>query len=123
MPECVAPGAGGAKGLLEAGYRPGSGSDTDSRSNSSSSAASASESETSAAPGSSRAGGEGGAAQPLWRRQYVFVAATMPQEGGSTVGSTIERHFPSAVWLAGRRLHQPQAKVSAGQGQSLCWGS
>lgn len=41
-----------------------------------------------------------------WRRQYVFVAATMPVEGKYEVGTKLRRAFPQAVWLAGRRLHQ-----------------
>lgn len=38
----------------------------------------------------------------------------MPVEGGTTVGSTIERHYPSAVWLTGQRLHRGQAAVEYG---------
>uniref|UniRef100_A0A1D1ZWA1 ATP-dependent RNA helicase n=1 Tax=Auxenochlorella protothecoides TaxID=3075 RepID=A0A1D1ZWA1_AUXPR len=41
-----------------------------------------------------------------WRRQYVFVAATMPVDGKYEVGTKLRRAFPQAVWLAGRRLHQ-----------------
>lgn len=46
-----------------------------------------------------------------WQRQYVFVAATMPTEGGHTVGAELAASFPSAVWLAGRQLHMTGHKV------------
>jgi hypothetical protein len=44
----------------------------------------------------------------------VFVAATMPLEGGTTVGSLLERNFPAAVWVSGPRLHRGQAAVEHG---------
>lgn len=48
---------------------------------------------------------------PSWRRQYVFVAATMPAEGEHTVGAEIAARFPAAAWLAGRQLHQSKRAV------------
>lgn len=46
-----------------------------------------------------------------WVRQYVLVAATMPRVGGKTVGADIAAHFPDAIWLSGRQLHQAQQRV------------
>lgn len=48
---------------------------------------------------------------PSWRRQYVFVAATMPAEGERSVGAEIAARFPQAAWLAGRQLHQSKRAV------------
>lgn len=74
---------GGAKAALDAGYRP---------------------------PAYAEPPGPG-AVLP-WLRQYVFVAATMPREGGKTVGLDIANACPDAVWLSGRQLHQARRSLT-----------
>ena len=39
-------------------------------------------------------------------KQYVFVAATLPQSGKKTAGGVLKRMFPSAVWVSGAYLHR-----------------
>jgi hypothetical protein len=46
-----------------------------------------------------------------WRRQYVFVAATMPAEGKKSTAAELRAAFPEAVWVSGARLHRPQRRV------------
>lgn len=55
-----------------------------------------------------------GAHKKDWRRvrkvyrrskQYVFVAATLPQSGKKTAGGVLKRMFPNAVWVSGAYLH------------------
>lgn len=48
-----------------------------------------------------------------WERQYVFVAATMPEEpeGARGVSVDLRRRFPNLQWLAGRQLHQAQQQL------------
>ncbi|XP_002460168.1 DEAD-box ATP-dependent RNA helicase 22 [Sorghum bicolor] len=43
----------------------------------------------------------------IYRRskQYVFVAATLPQSGKRTAGGVLKRMFPDAVWVSGTYLH------------------
>ncbi|PRW20256.1 DEAD-box ATP-dependent RNA helicase 22 [Chlorella sorokiniana] len=86
---------GGAEGLLEAGFRPCRQPD--------SSSSSGSDAATQQQESGARAPGVHGAS---WRRQYVFVAATMPAEGERSVGAELATRFPDATWLAGRQLHQ-----------------
>lgn len=38
-------------------------------------------------------------------KQYIFVAATLPQSGKKTAGGVLKRMFPSAVWVSGAYLH------------------
>jgi len=45
---------------------------------------------------------------PVQKRQYIYVAATMPTEGDHTVGADIAAAHPKAVWLSGHALHQGQ---------------
>jgi hypothetical protein len=92
---------GGAEGLLEAGFKPRPPAQQQPRQ----------------AEGQGREeGGDGDAAAgvrgPAWRRQYVFVAATMPAEGERSVGAEIAARFPEAAWLSGRQLHQSKRAVS-----------
>ena len=47
-----------------------------------------------------------------WRRQYVFVAATMPAEGKKSTAADLRAAFPDAVWLAGPQLHRPQRQIA-----------
>ena len=77
-------------------------------------------SSTSAAPSASHSRSEEAAStshapseEPYWRRQYIFAAATMPAgEAGKSVGATLKRMVPGAVWLNGRALHRAQALVT-----------
>lgn len=39
-------------------------------------------------------------------KQYVFVAATMPESGKRTVGQVLQWQFPEATWISGRHLHR-----------------
>jgi hypothetical protein len=39
-------------------------------------------------------------------KQYVFVAATLPQSGKKTAGGVLKRMFPDAVWVSGNYLHR-----------------
>ena len=39
-------------------------------------------------------------------KQYVFVAATLPQSGKKTAGGVLKRMFPDATWVSGARLHR-----------------
>lgn len=45
---------------------------------------------------------------PVQKRQYIYVAATMPTEGDHTVGADIAAAHPKAIWLSGHALHQGQ---------------
>eukprot|EP00887_Chlorella_sp_A99_P000230 scaffold13.g230.t1 len=68
-----------------------------------------SEQDAASSGGGADASGSGAEAQPWrhhWRRQYLFVAATMPTEGDKSVGAQLRAAFPDALWLAGRQLHQ-----------------
>jgi superfamily II DNA/RNA helicase len=47
-----------------------------------------------------------------WLRQYVFVAATMPREGGKNVGTDISTAYPDTLWLSGRQLHQARRSLT-----------
>lgn len=47
-----------------------------------------------------------------WLRQYVFVAATMPREGGKNVGTDISTSYPGTLWLSGRQLHQARRSLT-----------
>ncbi|KQJ90116.1 DEAD-box ATP-dependent RNA helicase 22 [Brachypodium distachyon] len=49
----------------------------------------------------------------IYRRskQYVFVAATLPQSGKKTAGGVLKRMFPSAVWVSGSYLHRHNPRL------------
>ena len=48
-----------------------------------------------------------------WVRQYIYVAATMPREGGKNVGADIAAaHYNDIEWLSGLQLHQSRRLVS-----------
>lgn len=47
-----------------------------------------------------------------WKRQYLFVAATMPSGAGQTVAGDLGRLFPDLLWLSGTSLHEAQRRVS-----------
>lgn len=38
-------------------------------------------------------------------KQYVFVAATLPENGKRTAGGVLKRMFPDASWVNGNYLH------------------
>lgn len=44
-------------------------------------------------------------------KQYVFVAATLPQSGKKTAGGVLKRMFPSAVWVSGAYLHRHNPRL------------
>ncbi|KAJ9510572.1 hypothetical protein QJQ45_027441 [Haematococcus lacustris] len=48
---------------------------------------------------------------PYWRRQYVFVAATMPAVTLHDVGTQIEKLYPDAEWVATPSLHTSKTQV------------
>lgn len=48
---------------------------------------------------------------PYWKRQYMFVAATMPSIMLSDVGSEIQRMFPHLEWVASELLHQSKPRL------------
>lgn len=39
-------------------------------------------------------------------KQYIFVAATLPENGKKTAGGLLKRMFPDAKWVSGNYLHQ-----------------
>lgn len=39
-------------------------------------------------------------------KQYIFVAATLPENGKRTAGGVLKRMFPEATWVSGNYLHQ-----------------
>lgn len=95
---------GGAEGLLEAGFRSRRpAADQQPGSDGSSSAVQQQQQQWGAEQEGARAPSVHGAS---WRRQYIFVAATMPAEGERSVGAELAARFPDATWLAGRQLHQ-----------------
>lgn len=49
----------------------------------------------------------------IYRRskQYVFVAATLPQSGKKTAGGVLKRMFPDAVWVSGTYLHRHNPRL------------
>jgi len=49
----------------------------------------------------------------IYRRskQYVFVAATLPQSGKKTAGGVLQRMFPDAVWVSGTYLHRHNPRL------------
>ncbi|KAL6655942.1 hypothetical protein ACP70R_006768 [Stipagrostis hirtigluma subsp. patula] len=49
----------------------------------------------------------------IYRRskQYVFVAATLPQSGKKTAGGVLKRMFPDAAWVSGTYLHRHNPRL------------
>lgn len=39
-------------------------------------------------------------------KQYIFVAATLPENGKRTAGGVLKRIFPEANWVSGNYLHR-----------------
>ncbi|RCV11550.1 hypothetical protein SETIT_2G194600v2 [Setaria italica] len=44
-------------------------------------------------------------------KQYIFVAATLPQSGKKTAGGVLKRMFPDAVWVSGTYLHRHNPRL------------
>lgn len=39
-------------------------------------------------------------------KQYIFVAATLPESGRKTAGGVLKHMFPNAIWVSGDYLHR-----------------
>lgn len=39
-------------------------------------------------------------------KQYIFIAATLPENGKRTAGGVLKRMFPEASWVSGSYLHR-----------------
>lgn len=39
------------------------------------------------------------------KRQFLFVGATIPQNGKKTVGAILKQWYPNATWVEGNKLH------------------
>jgi cobalamin biosynthesis Mg chelatase CobN len=63
---------------------------------------------------SSSSSSEGGSTQygPYFKRQHLFVAATMPALTKGDVGTELQKRFPSALWVSGDMLHQVRARAT-----------
>eukprot|EP00252_Welwitschia_mirabilis_P026912 TRINITY_DN9012_c0_g1_i1.p1 TRINITY_DN9012_c0_g1~~TRINITY_DN9012_c0_g1_i1.p1 ORF type:complete len:310 (-),score=77.98 TRINITY_DN9012_c0_g1_i1:469-1365(-) len=44
-------------------------------------------------------------------KQYIFVAATLPESGKKTAGGLLKRFFPDATWISGSFLHQHNPRL------------
>ncbi|XP_057856912.2 DEAD-box ATP-dependent RNA helicase 22 isoform X1 [Cryptomeria japonica] len=44
-------------------------------------------------------------------KQYIFVAATLPESGKKTAGGTLRRLFPEATWVSGNFLHRHNPRL------------
>ncbi|KZV41995.1 DEAD-box ATP-dependent RNA helicase 22 [Dorcoceras hygrometricum] len=44
-------------------------------------------------------------------KQYIFVAATLPQNGKKTAGRILKRMFPDASWVSGSYLHRQNPRL------------
>lgn len=44
-------------------------------------------------------------------KQYIFVAATLPENGKRTAGGVLKRMFPDAKWVSGNYLHQHSPRL------------
>lgn len=44
-------------------------------------------------------------------KQYIFVAATLPENGKKTAGGLLKRMFPDAKWVSGNYLHQHSPRL------------
>lgn len=54
---------------------------------------------------------------PYFKRQYLFIAATMPALTKGDVGIELQKRFPGALWVSGDMLHQ----VGGFAGTSSAW--
>lgn len=46
-------------------------------------------------------------------KQYIFVAATLPDNGKRTAGGELKRLFPDAKWVSGHYLHRHNPRCLA----------
>jgi hypothetical protein len=53
-------------------------------------------------------------------KQYVFVAATLPQSGKKTAGGVLKHMFPDAVWVSGTYLHRHNPRYALYFNINLC---
>jgi hypothetical protein len=53
-------------------------------------------------------------------KQYVFVAATLPQSGKKTAGGVLKHLFPDAIWVSGTYLHRHNPRYALYFNISLC---
>ncbi|KAL4574126.1 hypothetical protein LXL04_020951 [Taraxacum kok-saghyz] len=44
-------------------------------------------------------------------KQYIFVAATLPENGKRTAGGELKRLFPEATWVSGHYLHRHNPRL------------
>lgn len=44
-------------------------------------------------------------------KQYIFVAATLPENGKRTAGGELKRLFPDATWVSGLYLHRHNPRL------------
>ncbi|GAB2248300.1 hypothetical protein Droror1_Dr00008182 [Drosera rotundifolia] len=44
-------------------------------------------------------------------KQYIFVAATLPENGKKTAGGVLKRMFPDASWVSGNYLHRHNPRL------------
>lgn len=44
-------------------------------------------------------------------KQYIFVAATLPENGKRTAGGELKRLFPDAAWVSGLYLHRHNPRL------------
>ncbi|XP_074274460.1 DEAD-box ATP-dependent RNA helicase 22 [Silene latifolia] len=44
-------------------------------------------------------------------KQYIFVAATLPENGKRTAGGVLQRMFPEASWVSGQYLHRHNPRL------------
>lgn len=44
-------------------------------------------------------------------KQYIFVAATVPENGKKTAGGVLKRMFPDASWVSGHYLHHHNPRL------------
>ncbi|KAI7999105.1 DEAD-box ATP-dependent RNA helicase 22 [Camellia lanceoleosa] len=44
-------------------------------------------------------------------KQYIFVAATLPENGKKTAGGVLKRMFPDASWVSGHYLHHHNPRL------------
>lgn len=48
----------------------------------------------------------------FWRRQYLFVAATMPSGGKGSAAADLRKRYPDAQWLNGNLLHMTNESLT-----------
>lgn len=105
--------SGGLQAMLDAGFMPKKHAGIRYDGSSSSGGVDGGPSTSEPATSSSSGGGRGGKMQ-YWKRQYMFVAATMPAALSADVGTNIKDMYPDAVWLSGDLLHRSKPQVGSG---------